>query len=83
MSKQKQKVADAVVKWKRILCKTNMDRATIRKLQRELKKAGFNPGPIDGIYGWRTHAAVTRFQKAKGLSTGALTIETLKALGLS
>ena len=77
---KKIKVADAQVKWKRILCKTNMNRATIVKLQKALKKAGFNPGPIDGIYGWRTNAAVTKFQKAKGLSSGALTMETLEAL---
>ena len=74
------KVSDAKLVWKPILCKTNMNPETIRELQRALKKAGFNPGPIDGVYGPLTRAAVKRFQKAKGLPSGALTIETLKAL---
>jgi len=57
-----------------------MNAVTIKELQRALSSAGFNPGPIDGIYRPLTRAAVGRFQKAKGLPSGALTIETLRAL---
>ncbi len=76
------KVSDATLKWTPILCKTNFSVDLIKKLQRALAKRGFNPGPIDGVYGWRTKAAVNKFQKANSLSTGALTIETLNALGV-
>ncbi|MBI2881601.1 MAG: peptidoglycan-binding protein, partial [Candidatus Tectomicrobia bacterium] len=35
--------------------------------QAALKKAGFDPGPIDGVAGRKTRAAVMAFQKANGL----------------
>ncbi len=79
---KKVKVSDATLKWQPILCKTNFNTDLIKALQKALAKRGFDPGPIDGVYGWRTKAAVNRFQKANSLSTGALTIETLKALGI-
>ncbi len=79
---KKVKVSDAVLKWQPVLCKTNMSETNIRSVQRALKKAGINPGPIDGIFGWRTKAALEKYQRKNGLSTGALTKETLKSLGL-
>ena len=39
----------------------------VRGLQRQLRRGGFNPGPIDGHYGPLTEAAVRRFQVAHGL----------------
>jgi len=36
-------------------------------VQKALKNAGFNPGPIDGKMGARTKAAIIEFQKANGL----------------
>lgn len=36
-------------------------------LQNALKNAGFTPGTIDGVFGPRTLAALTAFQKDKGL----------------
>lgn len=36
-------------------------------LQKKLKEHGFDPGPIDGIFGAKTLAAVKAFQKAKRL----------------
>lgn len=35
--------------------------------QRLLRERGFDPGPLDGIYGERTEAAVRAFQSANGL----------------
>lgn len=44
-----------------------MTRDDWKKVQRRLIKLGFNPGPIDGIRGRLTVAAVKRFQASKGL----------------
>jgi len=56
---------------------------TIRQRQRLLARAGFDPGPIDGILGPRTRAATVAFKRARGLpgtpDLCALTIEALRA----
>jgi peptidoglycan hydrolase-like protein with peptidoglycan-binding domain/DNA invertase Pin-like site-specific DNA recombinase len=36
----------------------------VRTVQRTLRRLGWQPGPVDGLYGPRTEAAVTRFQTA-------------------
>jgi hypothetical protein len=47
-----------------------------------LKKRGHDPGPIDGILGPRTAAAIRAFQRAEHLSVdGSLNAETRDALG--
>ncbi len=38
--------------------------------------------PIDGIIGSQTMVAVNNFQSKKGLATGGLTIDTIRALGV-
>lgn len=40
---------------------------TVVLIQTELQKQDYSPGTIDGNFGLRTHNAVTKFQKAKGL----------------
>jgi uncharacterized protein (TIGR02594 family) len=35
----------------------------VRDLQRRLRELGYNPGPVDGIFGPRTEAAVRAFQR--------------------
>jgi Putative peptidoglycan binding domain len=40
----------------------------VRQLQLRLRRLGDQPGPIDGLYGPLTEAAVERFQKAHGLA---------------
>jgi peptidoglycan hydrolase-like protein with peptidoglycan-binding domain len=42
--------------------------AHVELLQRALRRAGFDPGPIDGGFGSATAAAVRNFQAAKGIS---------------
>lgn len=39
----------------------------VQLLQRELRAAGFNPGPVDGDFGPRTRAAVIALQRARHL----------------
>jgi peptidoglycan hydrolase-like protein with peptidoglycan-binding domain len=39
----------------------------VRRLQQALTSMGFDTGPIDGMFGRRTEAGVSAFQKAAGL----------------
>lgn len=56
----------------------------VKKLQKRLKKAGFDPGLIDGEFGGGTEAAVMAFQASKGLlPDGKVGPRTLAALGKS
>lgn len=45
-----------------------MRQQRVRKLQKLLNDRGFDPGPIDGIFGPHTQAAIFAFQKEKGLT---------------
>jgi peptidoglycan hydrolase-like protein with peptidoglycan-binding domain len=54
----------------------------VRASQQALKAKGFDPGPIDGIMGPRTAAAVRDFQQQQGLkATGQLDMATRSQLG--
>lgn len=44
-----------------------MDARDIKAIQQALQDKGFDPGPVDGIWGRRTIAAVKAFQRAEGL----------------
>ena len=49
----------------------------VRAAQQALRDKGFNPGPIDGVMGARTTAAVKDFQQKENLTvTGSLDAET-------
>lgn len=55
-----------------------------RELQIALKAHGFDPGPIDGLPGRRTTAAVRAFQAAHGLTVdGIVGPQTLRALAIA
>lgn len=41
--------------------------AVVEELQRRLADEGFDPGPIDGVFGPRTRAAVVAFQRAAAI----------------
>lgn len=45
----------------------------MRNIQERLQILGLNPGPIDGIFGWRTKAAVERFQTTYKLEVSGST----------
>ena len=44
----------------------------VRRLQRQLRRDGFSPGPVDGRYGPLTERAVSRFQAAHGLQVDGI-----------
>ena len=54
----------------------------VKVLQRALRRAGFDPGPVDGEFGPVTTAAVRDFQAARGLVVdGIVGPQTWRALG--
>jgi peptidoglycan hydrolase-like protein with peptidoglycan-binding domain len=53
----------------------------VRQVQTALKSRGFDPGPIDGVMGPKTMAAVRDFQSGQGLtSSGIIDEPTMNAL---
>ena len=51
-------------------------RKLIRKIQMYLTALGYEPGPIDGLYGRRTKGAIEAFERDMGMTpTGEATIE--------
>lgn len=44
---------------------------TVRQLQQQLKDKGFDPGPVDGIDGPKTQAALRKSQEAGGMNAAA------------
>jgi peptidoglycan hydrolase-like protein with peptidoglycan-binding domain/DNA invertase Pin-like site-specific DNA recombinase len=53
----------------------------VRVVQRTLRRLGWQPGPVDGLYGPRTEAAVTRFQSAARVAAdGIVGPDTRRAL---
>jgi peptidoglycan hydrolase-like protein with peptidoglycan-binding domain len=60
----------------------NLSRDIIRKIQATLEAKGFDPGPIDGVAGPRTKAAVRKYQDHFGIkASGEINNQTLFALG--
>lgn len=56
----------------------------VKLIQRALRDAGFDPGPIDGFYGDLTAAAVRAYQATRRLVTdGEVGPKTAKSLGLA
>lgn len=52
---------------------TNGARGTgVADLQRRLQGLGFSPGPVDGVYGPQTRAAVRAYQSSRGLSADGI-----------
>ena len=54
----------------------------VKTLQRALRRLGWGPGPVDGLFGPRTESAVRRLQAAHGLAVdGVAGPTTWRALG--
>jgi peptidoglycan hydrolase-like protein with peptidoglycan-binding domain/DNA invertase Pin-like site-specific DNA recombinase len=55
--------------------------ARVKRLQQQLRRAGLDPGPVDGRFGPRTEAALARFQDRRGLpATAVVDPRTRRAL---
>ena len=60
----------------------DLGRDNVRQVQDALEAKGFDPGPIDGIAGPRTKAAIRKFQDRFGMKAGGeIDNQTLFALG--
>jgi len=58
-----------------------MSAADRRQVQATLQRLGYDPGPVDAIFGPRTRAAIRRFQQDIGAQqTGSLTGEQVSRL---
>lgn len=56
---------------------------SVKKLQESLKEKGYDAGPVDGLVGPRTQAALRQFQQDQGLdASGEINAETLTALDI-
>lgn len=62
---------------------SSMGTDMIKQVQQGLSDRGFSPGPIDGIMGPSTRAALRNFKQKEGMSGSDLDQATLKALGVS
>ena len=61
-----------------------LSKEDIRKLQERLTELGYSPGPVDGMWGKKTEAALKKFQEEHGLSvTGKFDTETTKKLSFT
>jgi hypothetical protein len=68
--------------WKEILCGDKLTADKIIAIQKALKANGYDPGPLDDIFGAETKAALVKYQQDKNLPVGNLNMETLKSLGV-
>jgi len=59
-------------------------RNLVRALQQRLAARGVDPGPVDGLYGPRTAAAIRRLQETEGLEPdGRISNAVLERVGLA
>ncbi|HBY76214.1 MAG TPA: hypothetical protein DEG47_04215, partial [Cyanobacteria bacterium UBA11148] len=57
--------------------------SAVSQLQQKLREEGFDPGPVNGIYGVQTEEAVKQFQRANRLRVdGIAGSQTLAELGI-
>jgi hypothetical protein len=86
MVEKVEKTSEGRMEWRAIRCETNtrtdVNKGLIQSIQEALKKAGHNPGPIDGVMGSQTTKALQEYQQKKGLPVGGITQETAQSLGV-
>ncbi|MFN0173063.1 MAG: peptidoglycan-binding domain-containing protein [Saprospiraceae bacterium] len=70
------------IEWREVLCGEKAFVTTIRQIQEGLKKEGYYQETADGEMNARTKAALTKYQRDKGLPVGNLDFETLDSLNI-
>jgi len=75
-------VSDAETVWREVLCDRNASPDLVSRIQRELMKRGYNPGPVDGHLGTQTVSAMQKFEADHGLPQGQISVEAVRALGI-
>jgi len=65
---------------KEVICKNKMTPELIGYIQKALRDAGYNPGPVDRVMGTLTKSALIQYQLENNLPIGHLDVETVKAL---
>jgi osmotically inducible lipoprotein OsmB len=50
---------------------------SVAEVQRDLKRLGYSPGPVDGVLGPKTRAAIARFENDQGSNAHALAGEKM------
>lgn len=68
--------------WTEILCTNKTNSSKVSQIQRALRDKGYDPGPIDGVLGIKTQAALKQYQTDNGLPLGNLNMDTLNSLGV-
>jgi hypothetical protein len=68
--------------WKEVLCANQLTEQRITMIQKALLDKGYNPGPIDNIFGPQTKSALLKYQIDNNLPQGNLNLETLTSLGV-
>lgn len=81
----RKQVTAAEMKWREVVCETNMTSDLARAIQTKLKSAGYYKGPIDGAFGRMTMTASQRYSNAKNLPVGEnyITLDMLNSLDIS
>jgi hypothetical protein len=77
---------EAKTEWEEVLCETNATSAKVRELEEALKKAGYDPGTIDGKPDNAFWDSIRNFQRDKGFPVSNdqyISMETVKSLGVS
>lgn len=80
-----EKVSDASIEWRPVLCRVNMTRENVSALQSALKVKGHGTRcDVDGMIGPCTMRAAQQFAIANGLSWGKnyVTMDVIRELGL-
>lgn len=68
--------------WREVLCGDQITSQRIISIQQALKARGYDPGPLDDVFGAQTKAALITYQRDNGLPVGNLNLETLEHLGV-
>lgn len=63
-------------------CPDQMTPEVVQSLQRALTARGLYGGPVTGVYGKLTSAAVESYQTPRGLPSSVLSLRTARELGL-